>query len=344
MPEYDVVTAWGYTGKGLDTHPLPDSSRHKPEDLPQGLTVAVCTYQRAPSLERFLASLTTQERQPDELIIVDASPDEATEKIVKKFLTDTCILIPTKYFRVSGFLRGLTRQRNLALRWIDTDLVAFFDDDVVLSPGCLRVMERVHRSRSDSVVGVGAFIENQYRPPTAIWRVRRLLRMVSSLKPGAYDRSGMSIPWSFLPPTGELAEGDWLPGGATMWKTEIACELGFYEGFSGYAQGEDLDFSLRAIKKGKLFLATAARCQHLHESGGRPDDFKLGYMAIKNRYQIHRRCFNNQPWQNVAYFIYSWVLDTLFLSRDLLVPGRGSLSMLQMAGRFKASYDILLGK
>src|SRR6185503_15168066 len=109
-----------------------------------GITVVVCTQQRPQSLTRFLDSLAAQDARPDELIIVDASEDDATEELLSQRLGIGDIADRCLYFRVSGSLKGITRQRNLALRWVSADLVAFFDDDVELLPGCLREMERVH--------------------------------------------------------------------------------------------------------------------------------------------------------------------------------------------------------
>lgn len=195
-------------------------------ELRPGVAVAVCTYCRAKGLNRFLDSLGAQQRRPEQLVIVDASPDDKTEQSLRKRPDLDALAAAVLYFRVTG--------------------------------------------------------------PRLIWRLRTALKIVPHLRPGSYCRSGMSITWSFLPPNEELTEGQWLPGVA-MWKTAVVRELGFFEGFYGYCQGEDLEFSLRAARKGSLVMAGAARVLHLHEASGRPDHFKRGYMAIYNRYQIHRR-------------------------------------------------------
>src|SRR5262245_21391465 len=92
-----------------------------------GVTVVVCTQQRAVSLKRFLDSLAAQDRKPDELIIVDASEDDATEQMLRQFPSISNIANRCIYFRVSGNLKGITHQRNLALRWVTSSLVVFFD-------------------------------------------------------------------------------------------------------------------------------------------------------------------------------------------------------------------------
>ena len=149
----------------------------------------------------------------------------------------------------------------------------------------------------------------------------------------------MSIPW-FVGRVNGLAEGDWLPGCAMMWKTGPARDVGFHEGFGGYAQGEDLEFSLRARRYGALVLASEARVQHLHEASGRPDHFKVGYMTIYNRYQIHRRGLSERGWRDVAWFVYAWTLDSLMLFRNLLFPKRWVPTIRHLAGRLVAVADL----
>jgi GT2 family glycosyltransferase len=307
-----------------------------------GVAIVVCTQQRAGSLTRFLNSLAVQDRKPDELIIVDASEDGATEEMLRQFLEITKVADRCLYFRVSDDLKGITHQRNFALRWVTTDLVVFFDDDVELLPNCLGEMERVHREAEQPVAGVGAFMRNQAWPLTDswVWRARRRLRLVADLQPGRYHRSGISIPWN-LPSLDGVIEGDWLPGCAMMWKTAIAREVEFYDGFGGYAQGEDLEFSLRARRHGRLLVSGAAHVIHYYEASGRPKQFTKGYMSIYNRYQIHCRALSDRTWRDAVWFAYALILDTLLLGRYIVVPSQWSAILLQVIGRLKAVYDIM---
>jgi len=272
------------------------------------------------SVERFLTSLAVGGGGTDALIIVDASPDDETERVVRRYVDAEGGVRPLSYYRVSGPLRGLTRQRNFAMRWVATDLVAFFDDDIVLLAGCCQEMERVHRTAGD-VVGVGAVVENERRCPTPLWRLRRLLGIVPTLAPGRYCRSGMSTPWDFLETTGGVVEGDWLAGCAMMWKTAVVREVGFNEGFGGYANGEDLEFSLLAASRGRLLMACGARALHLHESAGRPDARQMGYGVMTNKYEMHRRCLADRTWRDSARFFYAYGMDTLIRGVALVRPG-----------------------
>jgi GT2 family glycosyltransferase len=254
-------------------------------------------------------------------VIVDASPDDGTERAVAAWASDRALPLCARYFRVAGSLRGLTRQRNFALTRVRTDLVAFFDDDIVLQRDCLREMEAVHRRRPD-VVGVGAVITNSDPHPDALWRLRRLLLLVPRLEAGRYFASGVSTPWwaSRLGSNG-TSEGDWLPGGATMWRTAAAQDTGFVEAFSGYCSGEDLEFSLRVAKRGKLVMAARARVEHLHEPGGRPDDEALGYAVVRNHHLIHAAVWGKHSRGAGLWFVYATVVEGLLQAIHLLRPG-----------------------
>jgi GT2 family glycosyltransferase len=313
------------------------------KELHSGCAVAICTYKRADSLTRLLDSLPSQDRKADELIIVDASPDDETERAVRARIDLADLAGSVLYFRVQGLLKGLTRQRNFALRWVTCDLVAFFDDDVILEPVCLQEMEKQHREHADTVVGVGGYDLNQPRSPRLLWRLRVLLGIVPHLRPGCYCRSGMSTSWGLLQPTDETVEGDWLGGYSMMWRTDVAREVGFSERFFGYSQGEDLFFSLLMRRRGKLLVAGKAHLRHLHNPSGRPDHFKLGYMAIYNRYYIHRHGLENRTWRDSAWFTYAWTLDSLFLLRYLFAPGQWRATVQHLSGRLRATYDIARG-
>jgi GT2 family glycosyltransferase len=308
-----------------------------------GLTVVVCTYRRAESMIRFVDSLSTQTYRPFAFIVVDASPDAATETALQAHPQVETLATMVEYYRVTGPLKGLTRQRNFAIARVRTELVAFFDDDIVLRPACLQTMVAAHDAQKD-VVGVSAYVENAYEVPSRQWKIRRMLGIVPDLHPGRYHRSGHSISWNFLPPTDAVVPGDWLPGGITMWKTDVIRDLGFWEHFSGYAQGEDLEFSLRAGRRGRLVVAGAARLLHLQDAGGRPNQYQMGYMAIYNRYHIHRRGLANRTWRDVLWFAYGYILDSIILSRRLFFPGETRAIFDQLRGRCAAAVSILLGR
>lgn len=304
-----------------------------------GLTVVVCTFKRPASVMRFLDSLWLQERVPDELIIVDASPDTETETgVLKRWQTRTVATKKT-YCRVQGGLRGLTRQRNLALKLCSHEIVAFFDDDIVLDPGCLQAMEAPFH-KDPAVVGVGAYLRKEDRNPGFRWQFLRVAGAVPNLTPGSYTRSGLSIPLRLLRVTRDLLYVDRLQGCCMAWRASLARSLGFNEQFDGYCQAEDLEFSLRAAKHGKLLICTKATALHLQEPGGRPDQRRLGRMEVLNRYLVHRIGLTDRNWRDAVRFAYAQTLFNAIHAVSLLGRGRVRDGLNYVAGLVEGLGDV----
>jgi GT2 family glycosyltransferase len=302
--------------------------------LNAGCSVVVCTRHRPALLSRFLDSLADQSPRPAQLVIVDSSADTESRAVLERHPRRRELADRIDYCRVDASLAGVTRQRNLGLSLVETDLAAFFDDDIVLLPGCLAALERAHRA-DDTLVGVGAHIENEPAVPSPIWRLRRLLFIVPTLAPGRYFGSGVSTPWGFLGSTDALVEGDWLPGGAVMWKTEAARANGFTAGLDGYGMGNDLEFSLRISRFGRQAIAGDARLLHLREVGGRPEPRRLGYESLRNRRYIHR-VGGGETAALKLWFAYAMLVETGLQSLNLLRPGRtrDTWEYLRGAGHF----------
>jgi GT2 family glycosyltransferase len=199
-------------------------------------------------------------------------------------------------------------------------------------------MQDAHRLGSTDVVGVGAFIEHGSSEMTWLMRQRLLCGVIPDRQPGKYHPSGVSIGWALAKPSDERCDTDWIPGGVAMWKTAIARDEGFCEAFQGYSPGEDLEFSLRMSKRGRLVMACAARVEHHHEGTGRPNHFVHGYMGIYNLYKIHRQEYAGRY---LCWFVYTWTLDTVFLMRHFFFPTRAVGSFQHILGRLGAAFDIL---
>jgi GT2 family glycosyltransferase len=218
--------------------------------------------------------------------------------------------------------------------------VAFFDDDIVLLPGCLAAMAGGF-DQGVGIVGVGAVIENERTSPPTLWRIRRALRIVPSLTPGRYTRSGFQIPWHFLPVTDSLIDGEWLPGGATMWATALAREIGFHEGLDGYASGEDLEFSLQMRRHGRLTMAGMARLLHLQDWGARPNAVQMGYMGLRNLFYIHQEWHRRERARATTAFIYGYGLDTVVRFAALARPGNVAVRWQFIRGRLRFFREVI---
>lgn len=313
-----------------------DSTSHATEAAASvtGCAVVVCTRNRPELLAGFLNSLAVQQPRPRQLVIVDSSDDDRSERLLENHPARNHLAHCVRYCRVDHSRAGLTRQRTFALTMVATDMFASFDDDIVLRPECLAVMERTLRAHPDAV-GVGACIDNKSPEVSLRWRLRRLLLVVPSLAPGRYFDSGVSTPWRFIPHGEHLIEGDWLPGGAAMWRTEAARAAGYAHELDGYGYGEDLDFSLRMRRAGRLLVAGAARLLHLQEGGGRPDPRRLGFEVLRNRLYT-RRSAAGASGRRTLWFVYAMTIETLLEAANVVRPrqARRTIQYLRGVGDF----------
>lgn len=285
-----------------------------------GCSVVICTRNRPALLRRFLDSLALQQPAPRQLTIVDASTDDRSEQLLDGHPARDRLAGCVRYCRVDRSGAGLTRQRTLALMMVATDTFASFDDDIVLRPGCLEAMERALRSHP-GLVGVGACIDNSPSRVSLGWRLRRLLFVVPTLQSGRYFASGVSTLWWYMSPANELVEGDWLPGGASMWRTGPAKAIGYATQFDGYGSGEDLEFSLRMARFGRLAVSREARLLHLQEGDDRPDPRRMGFEMLRNRLHI-RRVAAGERGGNRLWFLYGMAMEALIEALNLVRPSR----------------------
>ncbi|MEJ2749403.1 MAG: glycosyltransferase [Anaerolineae bacterium] len=97
------------------------------------ITVAVCTHERPELLERCLQTLLPQLTNQDELLVVDSAPLTGQTSLI---LNET----PAHYIYVAR--PGLDVARNAAVEAAQGDIVAFVDDDVVVSNDWMAALRR----------------------------------------------------------------------------------------------------------------------------------------------------------------------------------------------------------
>jgi GT2 family glycosyltransferase len=287
---------------------------------PLALSVVVCTKDRAADLARFLESLAAQERLPEELIVVDAGGmpvDEQVQRFAARVPAVACRHLRTE--------PGLPRQRNLGIAAAAGDVIAFFDDDVVLEPGYLGAVLAVFaRDAAGEVGGVGGA---QVPDPTPREpRVRRTVARLFGLETygrGVVKRSGRPD-YLFSPAT--ETDVELLSGCNMTFRREVLETHRFDERLAGYALGEDLQLSYRVSRRWRLVLTPDARLAHRHTGGGRPQPDAYQRMAIFNRYLFFREHVRRRP---ADWLAWGWATlgHTLLVARHPRERGlRGALA------------------
>ncbi len=263
------------------------------------LGVIICTYQRPHLLEQCLASWHHSEFPPHQFIVVDASPDanQYSSQIIQKFSSlfdgaDSHYIITDQ--------PGLTRQRNIGIEQIKTDIVCFADDDTFITPNYIsKILEVFHQDSNAVIGGVNGVSIGQFDG----WKQKnfRLIKNyfrhhLGSLAQRIHlpkDYTHLSQP---LPPELRnlpLIHIDRLWGANMNYRADLIRNSGFDEAFQRYGLYEDVDLSVRVGKTHKLVCRLDAEITHDDSLGRttRPNDARYFLASWLNSAYIIEKLF-----------------------------------------------------
>lgn len=128
------------------------------------ISVVICTRNRGSRILQTITSVLRSTSSAFELLIVDQSSDDETERAIEPFRSDPRV----RYIRTST--RGLGHARRLSLERVTSEIVLMTDDDCAVDPNWVTEMAEVHRCY----------------PKAAI--------VFCDVRPGPFDRSRGFIP------------------------------------------------------------------------------------------------------------------------------------------------------
>ncbi len=269
-------------------------------------SLIICTFQRPVALINLMESLQEQLLVPDEILIIDSSPNDNTKNALEeKFYPGL------KYFKVGVENSGLTKQRNFGIHKVGeaSEIVCFLDDDIVLTPEYFQNLIGTY-SQTPDALGVGGYILDEVQ-----WKrnlvgkllqfdefemdsyvrnlgsrnfLRKKLGLLSDQAPGIMPEFSNGLSIGFIPPSAKTYPVEFFMGGVSSYRKELFKKISFSTYFDGYGLYEDMDFCLRASKIGQLYVNTAAQLYHHHEEGGRPNQFNYGKMVMRNGWYVWR--------------------------------------------------------
>lgn len=324
-------------------------------------SLIICTYKRPTALCTLLNSVEKQSLYPDEILVIDGSPDEQTKEILAQRQYRNL-----QYYQVTERDRGLTRQRNFGIRKVgdEAEIVCFLDDDTVLDATYFEEIIKAFHQHPEAL-GVGGYIYNEVQwektGPGKIfagefyfdgWKrkegsrfvLRKRLGLDSDVPPGFMPKFGHGRSVGFLPPSGKIYPVEQFMGGASAFRKSVFDVFSFSTFFEGYGLYEDADFTLRLSKAGKLFVQTAARLAHFHEPSGRPRHFRYGKMVVRNGWYVWRikhpkpNLKNNLKWHAITGLLILIRFSNTLTGRDKKAAFDEAL------GRLLAWFSLLFSK
>jgi GT2 family glycosyltransferase len=234
----------------------------------QTVVVGIATAGRREQLTRTLRQLAQQHRLPDRLFVCPASQNDYDDSY-EPARGPPVELVTAK--------RGLCSQRNAILTAAsDADLIVFFDDDFYPAPDYLERLLALFEEMPD-VVGATA-------------------------RPGHDGASSAGLSHEFA--LDALARLPPLPAGHNFVRTTYGgygCNmtfrldpirrhaLRFDESLPLYGWLEDIDFSQRIAKHGRIVNDARLRGVHLGTKAGRTSGVRLGYSQVANPIYMTRK-------------------------------------------------------
>ncbi|OHD07653.1 MAG: hypothetical protein A2086_16100 [Spirochaetes bacterium GWD1_27_9] len=271
------------------------------------ISIIIPTLNRLVDLQKFISSLEEQTYLANELIIVDQSDNDLT----KEFITNYSNLqkkINVKYLYSPE--KSLTKARNFGIKHIgeSCDLVAFFDDDVILN--------------SDYLSEIINFFENDkqmvYKAATGYIQRKKWKSKISFLfklfflqeeKDGKFKINGLP---TYPENKSKIYSVEFFSGCNMIFRKEIFNEFSFDNRLKKYCYMEDADFSFRLTRKYKGVFIPTAICIHNQSTINRLKFKELTSFFIQNYVYLFKKNIKKTP-ANIFAFIWS-IFGLIFIS------------------------------
>jgi GT2 family glycosyltransferase len=240
------------------------------------VSVVIVTLNRPDCVRRCLDCLQSQQPRPDQVIVVDASPDTRTRDLIANQYPGTV------YLRNEIGYGHMTMSRNIGLMSATGEVIAFIDDDAFARPGWVANLLAAYIEPEIGAVG-GRAMNNVPGEETA--GVNDVGRM----------RANGTLSANFAADTGEIREVDHMIGCNMSYRREVLAKLGgFREDCLGTEVGEETDMCLRVRQLGyRLVFTPLAVVDHLGapQARGRRFDVRYDYYHRRNNLVVRLRNF-----------------------------------------------------
>ena len=290
-------------------------------------SVVIPTRNRDVALRNLLVKIVEQTFLPNEIIIVDSSEViNSTYEAISKSI---------RYLHTTE--RSTAKQRNIGMKIVNQDVqvLFFLDDDT--TPNSTYFEDMLGTLLSLNAVGVSGMAINSEKTerikPRGLFGFLRRISFLDSNIDGKLLISGVGIPVRKRN-TG-IIEADWLIG-CSCWDFQKIKKLKFEEDFIGYSLGEDVIFSVKARKLGKLFVNSDIFLNHLELPQTDLNIIKYNFMWVYYRFRLSQ-CISNRF---VFYLAFYWsILSKVFFSL-IIMPSRPIKSTKQIIGLTSGLFNI----
>lgn len=249
------------------------------------IAVIVVTLQRPDFLQTCLRHIESQSHQPNEVIVVDSSPNDDSHQIVRDEFPNVV------YLRNPHGPGHTGESRNIGLNAATSDIIAFLDDDAYASEDWIH--ELLAPYADGSVGGVGGRALNG-QPNEETIGVGEI---------GQLRSDGTLTGYFAAKPDSTVDVDHFLGANMSFRRTAMIQVRGIRDGYPGTCLREEADLALR-IKQAGWRLVFAPLASVLHVAApypkGKRFDIRYGYYADRNHMVLLIRIFgirSRLPWR-----------------------------------------------
>lgn len=236
---------------------MPGTGQREAMCGPTGIVIGIATKGRPGVLRETLAQVELQTLRPSRVLVCYTAPQDITG-LVDGSDTDFIMSVP-----------GLPVQRNAMLDTLGTcNAILFLDDDFLMAPRYVETTLRAMQSDPTIVVTTGDLIADGSKGP--------------GLSPA--EARAMIDADEHMSPRDEAIAAPHGYGCNMAIRPDVAQAYGirFDERLPLYAWSEDVDFTHRLGRYGRMVKLRGARGVHLGVKQGRTSGHRLGYSQVAN--------------------------------------------------------------
>lgn len=230
--------------------------------------VVVATYRRPDHVRTCLEHVLRQTVAPRRIVVVDASPDDATHDVVAGF-------DGVEYRRNDLGLGTLAASRAIGTVDATEDVVAFIDDDAYAEPEWLERLLAAYELPNVGAVGGRARMDREGEEQEGVDRIGRFLR------------NGRLV-GNFAADPGRTIETDHMLGANMSVRTDVLRSFGgIHDYYPGTCLREDSDLAFRVKLAGRrIVYAPDAVVLHVAGEYSKGTRFDLRYRFYGSRNHI----------------------------------------------------------
>jgi len=281
------------------------------------LAVVIPTLNRPQRLKQILGDIQKQTVKPTRIFVIDSSPTVSAVDV-----SDLNIeIVQTK-------IKSAAVQRNIGIDLISNsvevfDFVGFLDDDVRIESDYFELLIQFLRDKAAvGVSGVALPLPKERQHSESLLR-----RIGISGNGGSVTSAAINLPIRSLIAPQKV---QWLMG-CSLWDSRILDFVRFESDFLGSSIFEDVLFSIRAGKRGELWVCPTVKIQHNLAQENRPSDFRFYREWCRNRFRL--KDVEPKMFSQSAYCVSNFLI-----ALRLLLKGRPSGAL----GVFWGMMDVYL--